>query len=206
MIPAASAIITATILALRGTEMLVAVAAGIFGAAIGGIAWLVLVIASMEFSADEAGYGQAMGITDNDEPTLLFQLVDLSTLLVPAPAAVLATLGGSWLVGGVDRELLLIAVVIAVVVFAAWATWLVASGPIQQKVEAASVRRKWLSERDASARADPELAAALASEGWRPDGAYDEMRAAYFRAWERVKRARRAEGRPTFGPRDPGGE
>ena len=206
MAVAISAIVTAAVLVAGGTEPLVAVAAGAIGWAVGGLTSFVLALIAMGFSAEEAGYGRVMGLSENDSPTLGYQLVGYALVLVPVPAAIVATLGASSVVAGVDRGVVLGGLVAVVGIAAVWAVAMLVVNvreSAQARARAVVERQRWLIERDASAQADPEFAAALLSEGWRPDGPYDEMRAAYFRAWEQVKATRRAERRRVFDPPEP---
>lgn len=178
-------------LVLSGTDPVVAVGASMLGIIAGKAIQLVLLLIGMSFSANATGYGRAMGLSDNDAPSRGYEMVGWMFVVVPPVVALGATILSARLLADVSREL------IAVVVLGSGALVLV-RGLVDARTRSrheARARAVWLGDRDASAAGDPELFERLPQEGWRPDGQYDEMRAAYFRAVEAVKRERRTRGR-----------
>jgi hypothetical protein len=135
-----------------------------------------------------------MGLSDNDRPSRGYVAVNRLLVLVPPIVAFGATLLSARLLIGVSREIigLALALLCFLVVLRAWID------AVRRSAEESARHVRWLRDRAVTAARDPEFVEQLQVEGWREDGPYDEMRAAYFRAWETVKEARRRAGRPTW--------
>jgi hypothetical protein len=189
-------LLTGSLLAVLGTDVVVALGAIVAGIIAGWFATTVIVLVAMSFSAEESGYGLAMGLSESDRPSLEYQFVTRLFVLVPPPVAIGGTLMSAQLLTSVSRPLIAGGVV-ALGLFVA-----IKSGFdfMRRSAENATQRANWLRDRDATAANDPEFAEQLGVEGGRVDGPYEEMRAGYFGAWETVKEARRSSGRPTWAP------
>jgi hypothetical protein len=198
----ASAAITGVVLVALGGDLLVAVGSSVAGAGVGYVVALVLMLVGMSMSAEEAGYGRLMGLSESDVPSRSYVIIGKMFVILPVVLALLGTTMASRLLRGVDP--LWVQAGLALVGFGV--VELIVARVLSARRNArndagneAARRIRWLRDRDASSSADPEFAAALRDEGWHAEGDYDAMRAAYSRAWERVKITRRAEGRPVFG-------
>ena len=193
-------VLTAIVLAVLGTDLVVSLAAMVGGVIAGWLAVSVFIVVGMGLfsgSADHVDPGPPGGPAGFGE-----RLFGVLIVVVPALVAIGATLIGTQVLAGVSRLLIGVAVVAsALVVFTT-----VAIARVRQSAGDAERRVKWLRDRNAGATRDPEFAEKLRMEGWRVDGPYDEMRAVYFRTWNSVKEARRACGRPIWGKGDDPGE
>lgn len=187
-------VLTGAALAVLGTNLLVSLAAIVGGMIAGRLAMSIFMIVGMSFSIEESGYGRAMGVSENDLPSRGYQLVGMVTVLVPPLVASGATVISTQLLAGVSRPLIAIALLVLGVVAGALAV--IAS--VRRSAGESARRADWLRDRDAATASDPEFAEQLRMEGWRADGPYDEMRAVYIRAWESLREARRASGRPIW--------
>lgn len=187
-------VVTGTVLVALGSDVVVSLGAIVGGVVAGYLAQVVFIIIGMSFSAEESGYGRAMGLSDNDHPSRGYVVVGWLLVLVPPIVAFGATLLSARLLIGVSREIigLALAVLCLLVVLGAWIN------AVRRSAEESARHVRWLRDRAATAAGDPEFLEQLQLEEWRADGPYDEMRAAYFRAWETVKEARRRAGRPIW--------
>lgn len=194
-------VLTAIVLAVLGTDLLVSLASMVVGMVAGWLAMTVFMIVGMGLfsgSADDVAPGPPSPAASAGTAGPGERLFGVLIVIVPALVAIGATLIGTQVLAGVSRLLIGVAVVAsAVVVITA-----VAIARVRQSAGDAARRVKWLRDRDAGAARDPEFAEKLRMEGWRVDGPYDEMRAVYFRTWNVVKEARRASGRPIWGKGD----
>ena len=192
----AIAVVTGTGLFALGIDVVVSLGAIVLGAVAGYFAMFVIVLIGMSVSEGRQGNGRAVGASDNEGSSREYVVVWLAVLL-PTLVAFGATLLSARLLTGIGREIIgmALAVLCLVVVLGALIR------AVRQRAEESARRVKWLRDRGATAAGDPEFLEQLHQEGWREDGPYDEMRAAYFRAWETVKEGRRSEGRPIW----PGG-
>lgn len=187
-----------------GTDIVVSLGAIVGGVVAGHVAEVVLIVIASGFSVEQSGYGRAMGLSDNDRPSRGYVVVNWLVVLVPALVAFGATLLSARLLTGISRE----AIGLALAVLCFLVVSFHALGAVRRRAEESARRVRWLRDRGATAAGDPEFLEQLQQEGWRADGPYDEMRAAYFRAWETVKEARRRAARPiwtggTEGPERP---
>jgi len=188
-------VLTAIVLAVLGTDLLVSLASIVVGMVAGWLAITVFMIVGMGLfsgSADDVA-------PDPPSPAGTGErLFGVLIVIVPALVAIGATLIGTQVLAGVSRLLIGVAVVASALVVSTT----VAIARVRQSGGDAARRVKWIRDRDAGAARDPEFAEKLRMEGWRVDGPYDEMRAVYFRTWNIVKEARRASGRPIWGKGD----
>ena len=195
------ALLTGIVLAVRGTDLVVTVGAMVLGMIAGGVTAMVFWFVGMSFSAEQSGYGRAMGFSDSDEPSVGYVIVGWLSGWVPQVVAIGATLISAAVLADVDRSIVevgLLVVGMAIGIGAGIAAVGRRAYAVRRHVDEAAQQIDWLQERDAAASRDPEFAEQLRAEGWRVDGPYDQMRAAYFRAWEAVKAARRASGQPIW--------
>lgn len=185
-------LLTGAVLAVLGTDLLVSMAAIVGGMIAGWLAMSVFIIVGMEIWDSDGG--QAIGLADKDRPSRGEQLFGNLMIVLPPLVASGGTVISAQLLAGVSRPL--IGAALLVLGLVAGITAAIAS--VRRSGGEATRRADWLRDRDAATASDPEFAEQLRTEGWRVDGPYDEMRAAYFRAWESVKEARRASGRPIW--------
>jgi hypothetical protein len=88
---ATAAVVTGCILALAGTGLIACAVAVIAGALVGGIAGFVMLVASMSFSAEQAGYGR-FGDAPEHGPSLGYRVVGWLFLPLPVILGIGATL------------------------------------------------------------------------------------------------------------------
>jgi hypothetical protein len=179
--------VTGTVLVALGIDVVVTLGA-IVGGLVGGYVALgvgfiaaELIVESSNSPSDRLSRREAVGGW-------------LTLVLVPSMVAFGATLLSARLLIGVSREIigLALAVLCLLVVLRAWID------AVRRSAGESARHVRWLRDRAVAAAGDPEFVEQLQLEGWREDGPYDEMRAAYFRAWETVKEARRRTGRPIW--------
>jgi hypothetical protein len=185
-------VLTGAVLAVLGTDLVVSLAAIVGGMIAGWLAMSVFMIVGMGIWDSDGG--QAIRLADKDRPSRGEHLFGNLMMVLPPLVASGATLMSAQLLAGVSRPLIGVALLVLGLV----AGIIAATASLRRSAGEAARRAKWLRDRDAATASDPEFAEQLRTEGWRADGPYDEMRAAYFRAWERVKEARRASGRPNW--------
>jgi hypothetical protein len=94
-----AAVVTGIILLFSGIDLVASIVATLVGGIVGGIAGIVLVLVAMSFSADQAGYGREMHLTENDQPSLGYRVVGWLYLPLPPLLGVAATLLVSALLG-----------------------------------------------------------------------------------------------------------
>jgi len=78
-----AAIATGIILLVSGADLVACIAASVGGGIVGYIAGIVIVLVGMSFSAEKAGYGREMGLSESDQPSLGYRVVDWLYLPLP---------------------------------------------------------------------------------------------------------------------------
>ena len=205
--------VTGAVLVVLGADVIVSLGSIVGGIVAGYLASVAIVIIGMIWSegpsspplppssALERHSGPEMGLSDDDRPSLGDLALDSLFVLVPSVFALAGTILSARLLSGISREIVAVALVgsAVAIVLRAWRE----AGDRRAEEKARQVR--WLRDRGAAAARDPEFLEQLQQVGWRADGPYDDMRAAYFRAWETVKEGRRGAGRAIWsrGPERP---